>query len=99
MNYAEPLTRQPGTIRLAADTALFYRDWGHGQPIVFLAGWTLDANMWNCQTVPLAEAGMRRIAYDRRGRGRSSDPGCGYDYDTLADDLDVVLDFAAGLRD
>jgi non-heme chloroperoxidase len=92
MNPAEPLTRQPGTIRIDADTALSYRDWGHGQPLVFLAGWTLDADMWNYQAAPLAEAGMRCIAYDRRGHGRSSDPGGGYDYDTLADDLEAVLD-------
>ena len=30
------------------------------------------------------------VAYDRRGFGES-DPGDGYDYDTLADDLDNVL--------
>jgi non-heme chloroperoxidase len=92
MNHAEPLTRQPGTIRIDADTALSCRDWGHGKPLVFLAGWTLDADMWNYQAAPLAEAGMRCIAYDRRGHGRSSDPGGGYDYDTLADDLEAVLD-------
>ncbi|WP_134498950.1 alpha/beta fold hydrolase, partial [Microvirga pakistanensis] len=31
------------------------------------------------------------IAYDRRAHGRSSDPGRGYDYDTLADDLADVI--------
>src|SRR5262249_39697748 len=31
-------------------------------------------------------------AYDRRGHGRSSQAGSGYDYDTLADDLAAVLD-------
>lgn len=92
MTHADRLARQPGTIRIDADTALFYRDWGHGQPLVFLAGWTLDADMWNYQTALLAAAGLRCIAYDRRGHGRSSDPGGGYDYDTLADDLEAVLD-------
>ena len=47
---------------------------------------------------PLAESGLRCIAYDRRGHGRSSDPGRGYDYDTLADDLADVLE-ALDLRD
>jgi non-heme chloroperoxidase len=40
---------------------------------------------------PLSRQGCRCIAYDRRGHGRSSDPGRGYDFDTLADDLSTVL--------
>lgn len=35
---------------------------------------------------------MRCVAYDRRGHGRSSDPGRGYDYDRLADDLAAIID-------
>ena len=88
--------RQPGYIRIDDDTALHYRDWGDGAPLVFLSGWTLDADMWNYQCAPLVAAGFRCVAYDRRGHGRSSDPGRGYDYDTLADDLEAVLD-ARGL--
>ena len=41
--------------------------------------------------VPLANAGFRTIAYDRRGFGRSSQPWNGYNYDTLSDDLEDVL--------
>ena len=41
--------------------------------------------------MPLAEGGYRVIAYDRRGFGRSEQPFNGYDYDTLADDLDAVM--------
>ncbi|WP_051390842.1 alpha/beta fold hydrolase [Paraburkholderia mimosarum] len=84
--------RQPGYIRIDDDTALHFSDWGDGAPLVFLSGWTLDADMWNYQRAPLAAAGFRCVAYDRRGHGRSSDPGRGYDYDTLADDLEAVLD-------
>ncbi|CAD6529997.1 Arylesterase [Paraburkholderia hiiakae] len=84
--------RQPGFIRIDDDTALHYRDWGDGVPLVFLSGWTLNADMWNYQCAPLAASGFRCVAYDRRGHGRSSDPGRGYDYDTLADDLEAVLD-------
>ena len=39
----------------------------------------------------IANAGMRAIAYDRRGFGRSGQPWSGYDYDTLADDLAAVI--------
>jgi non-heme chloroperoxidase len=72
-------------------TALFYRDWGAGQPIVFVASAGLPSGMWSYQMLPLVQAGYRCIAFDRRGHGRSSDPGRGYDFDTLADDLAAVL--------
>ena len=39
----------------------------------------------------IADAGMRAIAYDRRGFGRSGQPWSGYDYDTLATDLADVI--------
>jgi pimeloyl-ACP methyl ester carboxylesterase len=39
----------------------------------------------------VVDSGRRAVAYDRRGHGRSDDPGDGYDYDTLADDLARVL--------
>jgi non-heme chloroperoxidase len=48
--------------------------------------------MWDYQMVPLSEQGLRCIAYDRRGHGRSSHAGAGYDNDTLADDLAAILD-------
>jgi non-heme chloroperoxidase len=71
---------------------LFYKDWGSGPPVVFLAAWALPSDMWDYQMVPLSEQGLRCIAYDRRGHGRSSHAGAGYDYNTLADDLAVLLD-------
>jgi non-heme chloroperoxidase len=77
---------------------LFYKDWGTGRPVVFLAAWALPSDMWDYQMVPLTEAGLRCVGYDRRGHGRSSRAGTGYDYDTLADDLGTVLD-ALDLRE
>jgi pimeloyl-ACP methyl ester carboxylesterase len=71
--------------------ALFVRDWGSGPPIVLLAGWAMPSDLWGPVMVMLGEKGFRTIAYDRRGHGRSSDPGV-VDYDCLADDLAVVLD-------
>ena len=79
-------------IRTRDGAELFYRDWGTGRPVVFLSGWTLPSDMWGYQMLPLSEQGLRCIAYDRRGHGQSTDPGRGYDYDTLADDLAAVLD-------
>jgi non-heme chloroperoxidase len=73
-------------------TQLFYRDWGSGAPLVFISGWALTSDCWGYQMAPLSDSGLRCIAYDRRGHGRSSDPGRGFDYDTLADDLAAVLE-------
>ncbi len=78
----------------ADGTSLFYRDWGTGKPIVFVASWVMPSESWSYQMAALAEQGFRCVAYDRRGHGRSSDPGRGYDFDTLADDLAAVLDSA-----
>ena len=70
---------------------IFYEDWGQGAPVVLIHGWPLDHTMWEYQAIALAEAGHRVIAYDRRGFGRSSRPWNGYDYDTLAADLNALL--------
>lgn len=82
----------PNRVRTADGVDLYYRDWGRGQPVLFVAGWALPSESWNYQMLALVEAGYRAIAYDRRGHGRSSDPGRGYDFDTLADDLAAILD-------
>lgn len=72
-------------------TRLAFTDWGDGKPVVFVHAWALPSPMWDYQQGPLAERGLRCIAYDRRGHGRSSVPRSGYDCDTLADDLAAVL--------
>jgi non-heme chloroperoxidase len=74
------------------DVSLFYRDWGEGEPVVFCAAWALSSIAWQYQMISVVDGGRRAIAYDRRGHGRSDDPGRGYDYDTLADDLATVFD-------
>jgi pimeloyl-ACP methyl ester carboxylesterase len=84
---------QPGPyVRTRDGTMLFYKDWGSGKPVVFLDAWALPSDMWDYQMVPMSEQGLRCVAYDRRGHGRSSVPAGGYDYDTLADDLATMLD-------
>jgi non-heme chloroperoxidase len=70
---------------------LYYEDHGSGFPVVLIHGWPLDGDAWEKQTAALLAAGHRVITYDRRGFGRSSKPGMGYNYDTFAADLDVLL--------
>jgi non-heme chloroperoxidase len=70
---------------------IYYEDHGAGSPVVLIHGWPLNGNAWEKQTAALLAAGHRVITYDRRGFGRSSKLGVGYNYDTLAADLDALL--------
>ena len=65
---------------------------GSGRPVVLIHGWPLSAQAWEPQVSVLREAGYRVVAYDRRGFGHSDKPESGYGYDTLADDLQRVMD-------
>lgn len=70
---------------------LHVRDWGGGPTVLLMAGWAMDSRIWGETMTMLNDAGLRTVAYDRRGHGRSSDPGV-VDYDLLADDLAAVID-------
>jgi pimeloyl-ACP methyl ester carboxylesterase len=52
----------------------------------------MNADMWDLQMLHVAGAGLRAISYDQRGCGRSTDPGDGYAFDTLADDLASIIE-------
>jgi pimeloyl-ACP methyl ester carboxylesterase len=84
--------KRSASIDTSGRTNLYHRDWGTGKPVLFVHGWALNCDMWQYQMVHLAERGFRTIAYDNRGHGRSSDPGHGFDFDTLADDLASVIE-------
>ena len=82
----------PIRIRTRDGVELFHRDWGNGKPVVFVHAWALTSQMWAYQIADLSDHGVRCIAFDRRGHGRSDVPGSGYDLDTLADDLAGVIE-------
>ncbi len=73
------------------NVCLYYEDYGEGQPIILIHGWPLSHKMWEYQIAELVAAGYRVIAYDRRGFGQSDRPWNGYDYDTLASDLNDLI--------
>lgn len=85
-----------GTDASGNDIKLFYQDLnagsGSGPTVVLIHGWPLSHEMWDYQLAELPAHGLRVVAYDRRGFGKSTQPWDGYDYDTLADDLKAVLD-------
>src|SRR6202162_5071690 len=70
---------------------VYCEDHGSGSPVVLIHGWPLSGASWEKQTAALLQAGHRVITYDRRGFGRSNKPAVGYNYDTFAADLEVVL--------
>lgn len=70
---------------------LYYEDHGQGRPVVLIHGYPLSSAAWEKQVPALLAAGFRTIAYDRRGFGKSSQPASGYDYDTFAADLAMLM--------
>jgi len=71
---------------------LYFEDRGSGKPVVLIHGWPLSGASWERQSTALLAAGYRVITYDRRGFGHSSQPGEGYDYDTLARDTFELIE-------
>lgn len=71
---------------------IFYKDWGSGPPVVFSHGWPTNADSWESQMMFLSSRGLRTIAHDRRGHGRSTQTWDGNDLDSYADDLSTLLE-------
>ena len=71
---------------------LYYEDHGTGLPVVLIHGYPLSCRAWDKQVPMLLEAGHRVITYDRRGFGKSSQVACGYEYDTFANDLHMLME-------
>ena len=75
------------------DTFLHVDDTGgDGRAVVLIHGWPLSGESFNAQVPALSAAGYRVVTYDRRGFGRSTKPHTGDTYDTLAEDLNTLLE-------
>ncbi|MFY1634229.1 alpha/beta fold hydrolase [Solwaraspora sp. WMMB335] len=79
-------------VKATDGTNIHYVDSGAGRPMVLLSSAAMGLQMWDRHLPLLAAAGIRVVAYDRRGHGRSDWPWDGYDYDTLADDLACLIE-------
>lgn len=82
-------------IKTTDNCELYVKEQGTGRPVILIHGWPLTADTFDDLGMALADAGMKAIAYDRRGFGRSEQPVGGYEYDTLSNDLEAVLDHYA----
>src|SRR5665647_1591575 len=78
-------------IEINENTFLHIRDWGQGNPIVFIPGWPFGHEMFEYQFTRLPQLDYRCIGISMRGFGKSSKPWGEYTYDIFADDLKSVL--------
>ncbi len=76
----------------ASEANLYYEDLGSGKPVILIHGWPSSHEMWEYQLNELPRNGIRCIAYDRRGFGKSCKTWDGYDYNSLAADLKTIID-------
>ena len=71
---------------------LFYRDsGGSGVPVVFMHAATGSSRVWDYQIPAFTAAGLRFIAFDRRGFGQSVSDPAGPQPGTAADDLQGLM--------
>ncbi len=72
---------------------LQYLDWGGtGETVVLLPGLGNTAYIYGDFAPRLRARGFRVVSLTRRGHGRSSQPASGYEPDSLAHDIRVLLD-------
>ena len=80
------------TITSKDGTSIYFKDWGKGPVVTFSHGWPLNADAWDGQMLFLVQQGLRVIAHDRRGHGRSGQTSCGNDMNSYADDLAALVE-------
>jgi pimeloyl-ACP methyl ester carboxylesterase len=73
---------------------LYYEEYGSGEPVLFLHGFTLDRRMWEAQ-VPFLSKAYRVILLDQRGHGKSDAPVTGHSRADRVEDVLHFLDYLA----
>ena len=85
-------TMSANTVHTGDGVDLHVSCWGDGPPVLLVHAWALSGRMWDYQIPAIVGAGRSCVVVDRRGHGRSGRTNSGYDLDTLADDLAVVIE-------
>jgi pimeloyl-ACP methyl ester carboxylesterase len=72
---------------------LYYEEHGspHGEPVLLIMGFLMNAAAWGAQ-IPALAPRYRVIAFDNRGAGRTTQPETPYSVDDMADDAIALLD-------
>ena len=83
------------SVRSADGTALHAEAFGpeDGATVVLAHGWTETLSFWTYVIERLSQRGLRVVAYDLRGHGRS-EPAAAHDYEMerFGEDLEAVLE-------
>jgi non-heme chloroperoxidase len=79
-------------IKVGNNVEIFIEDIGYGKPILMIHGWPLNSKMFEYQMNVLPAYGVRIIAPDLRGFGKSDRPFDGYSYNQMADDIKAIVD-------
>jgi pimeloyl-ACP methyl ester carboxylesterase len=74
-----------------SDLDVYYLDQGSGTPVVFIHGNWATSSWWEPLLARLPD-GCRGIAYDLRGRGRTTGPDSDYRIPSLAADLRAITE-------
>ncbi|MBU2590813.1 MAG: alpha/beta hydrolase [Nitrospinae bacterium] len=78
------LTKQNGD-------GVYYRSAGEGKPIIFIHGWCMNSLVWAWQIAHFSKTNLA-IAIDLRGHGLSQDAAGPYTIDSMADDLNLLVE-------
>jgi pimeloyl-ACP methyl ester carboxylesterase len=77
---------------------LHVREWhGTGRGVLLAHGLASSSHIWDLVGPRLSAAGIRAVAYDHRGHGRSGKPSSGYGFDRTTADAAAVIS-TTGLR-
>lgn len=77
---------------LAGDVSLYYELYGHGDPLVLIAGTGISCAPWRIFQVPEFSRHYRVLIYDHRGLGRSDKPQMHYTTRLFARDCAALMD-------
>ncbi len=92
-DYTTPLGGEERTVETADGAKLRTVSIGSGDRSVLLAhGFAGDANGWNLVAPMLAEHGLRAVAFDQRGHGRSTIGSTGVGSAQMAADYGTILE-------
>jgi len=82
----------------AGGVSVHVREWpGEDPGALLLHGLASSSHIWDLVAPRLSRAGLRVVAFDQRGHGRSGKPSSGYGFDHTAADAAMVIR-ATGLR-
>ena len=92
----QPMTTAKDDSITVRGLSFHYRDWGgQGRDLLLLHGLSSNARFWDL-AVPHLTGEFRVMALDQRGHGATAKPDDGYDFPSVAADIDAFIQ-AAGL--